>query len=297
MGAGRLTTGSFAGQRGRRIHFRVWEVDDSQPGASPRGTVVIVHGYGEHGGRYGHVAERLTREGYRVLAPDHHGHGESEGTRGRISFEDAVTDLDHLVNIAHDAPAGPPVFMLGHSMGGALALRYALSHADRLTGLIVSAPLVQVEGRAAAKLLGRVLGVIAPGAPVARIDPGLVSRDPAVVAAYAEDPLVHHDPIPAETVSEFLRHAATLPDHVHRITLPTLLLYGTADRLCAPAGAELVRERMRQADLTTRTYEGLYHEILNEPERDRVLDDIVEWLAAHAPALSAPANPDRAELR
>lgn len=297
MGAGKLTTGSFAGQKGRRIHFRVWEIDDSQYAASPRGTVVIVHGYGEHGGRYGHVAERLTREGYRVLAPDHHGHGESQGTRGRISFADALADLDQLVGMAGEPPAAQPVFMLGHSMGGALALRYALSHGERLAGLIVSAPLVQVEGRPAAKLLGRVLGAVAPGAPVARIDPEHVSRDPAVVAAYTNDPLVHHDPLPAGTVSEFLRHAATLPNDVHRITLPTLLLYGTEDRLCAPAGAELVAERMTSADLATRTYEGLYHEILNEPERDRVLDDIVEWLATHTPALSGPADPDRAERR
>lgn len=275
MGTGSLTAGSFSGARGRRIRYRSW---DARPEDPVRAVIVIVHGYGDHSGRYQHVAERLVAEGYLVLAPDHHGHGESEGPRGRISFEDAVADLDQLTNIAAQAAPGRPLFMLGHSMGGALALRYALAHGDRLAGLIVSGPLVEVQGRAAAKLLGRVLGVVAPGAPVARIDPAQVSRDPAVVAAYESDPLVHHDPLPAQTVAEFLRHAATLPGDVSAVTVPTLLLYGTADQLCAPSGAVLVSERIGATDLVVKSYEGLYHEILNEPEREQVLDDIVEWL-------------------
>jgi lysophospholipase len=282
VGTGELTRSSFVGAGGRRIAWRRWDV----PHAA-RAVVVIVHGFGEHSGRYGYAADRLSGEGYLTLALDHHGHGESDGPRGRISFAGAVADLDRLVDMATQSAPDLPVFMLGHSMGGAIALRYALAHGERLAGLILSGPLVQVEGRAAAKLLGRALGSVAPGLPLARLDPNLVSRDPEVVRAYREDPLVHHDPLPAGTVAEFLRYAATLPDEVHRIELPTLLLYGTADGLCAPEGSVLVAERIGSGDLETKPYEGLYHEILNEPERDRVLDDICAWLDARAPALSA----------
>lgn len=282
MGAGELSLNSFKGAQGGTISWRRWENDPAQVG----GVVVLAHGFGEHSARYEHVAERLRREGYAVYALDHHGHGRSEGRRGRISFTDAVEDIDRLVGLAADQHPDRPVFLLGHSMGGSLALRYALAHGNRLAGLIVSAPLVQVDGRPAAKLLGRLLGAVAPNLPVARLDPNLISRDPEVVRAYVEDPLVHHDPLPAGTVSEFLRHAETLPDHVSAISVPTLLMYGTGDRLCDPNGAELVSQRIGAADLTTIPYDGLHHEIFNEPEREQVLDDMIGWLTTHTSELT-----------
>lgn len=282
MGAGELSHSSFKGARGRTISWRLWDAG----GEAARAVVVIAHGYGEHSGRYDHVAQRLVRQGYAVYAPDHNGHGRSEGTRGRISFADAVADLDQLIALAAERHPDLPIFLLGHSMGGALALRYALAHGDRLTGLILSGPLVQVEGRPAAKLLGRFLGAVAPGLPLTKLDPQLVSRDPDVVRAYVEDPLVFHRPLPAGTVAEFLNRAATLPGEVSAITAPTLLMYGTADGLCNPQGAVLVSERIGATDLTTIPYEGLYHEILNEPEQQRVLDDLSGWLAARTPAVT-----------
>ncbi len=285
MGRGKLSIGSFTGARGRRIAWTSWPRDDEDP-ARVRAVVVIAHGFGEHSGRYTHVAEQLQAEGCAVYALDHHGHGRSEGRRARISFADAVADLDQLVSLAVAEHPGAPVFLLGHSMGGALALRYAIAHGERLSGLIVSAPLVEVEGRAGAKLMGRLLGTVAPGLPLARLDPNLVSRDPEVVRTYVQDPLVHHQPLPAGTVAEFLRHAATLPADVSRVTVPTLLMYGTADRLCAPAGAVLVSERIGASDLTTRAYDGLYHEILNEPEREQVMGDLVGWLRERTPVVS-----------
>lgn len=290
MGRGRLSTGSFPGARGRRIAWTSWETS-ADGDDHPRAVVIVAHGFGEHRKRYVHMAERLSVEGYAVFALDHHGHGESEGARGRISFPDAVADLDRLLDIAAERYPDAPVFLLGHSMGGSLALRYALAHGERLRGLILSGPLVQVEGRTAAKLLGRALAVVAPNLPLARLDPKLISRDPAVVGAYVEDPLVFHRPLPAATVSEFLRRAASLPDEVDRVSLPTLLMYGTADRLCDPAGAILVSERLGSADLTTRRYDGLYHEIFNEPERDRVLDDLIAWLDERAPARAGSEDP------
>lgn len=290
MGAGeRLTTTAaaaeqaFTGTCGRRIVWRSWVPDARQAHA----VLALSHGFGEHSGRYGYVGERLAREGHAVYALDHHGHGKSQGARARISFDDAVADLDRLIDLAMERHPHKPVFLLGHSMGGAIALRYALAHEERLAGLILSGPLVEVQGRELAKLLGHLLGAIAPGLPLARIDPNLVSRDRAVVDAYVTDPLIHHQPVPAGTIAEFLRHAATLPDAVGQLRLPTLLLYGTADRLCAPEGAIRVAERIGSQDLTVSAYDGLYHEILNEPERDRVLAEISSWLAARLPAATS----------
>ena len=289
-----MTSETFAGTRGRSIHWTNWEPPAPE---SAGGIIVIVHGFGEHSGRYDHVAQRLTSAGWAVFALDHHGHGRSEGPRGRISFPDAVADIDHLVDLAVARHPGLPVFLLGHSMGGALALRYTLAHQDRLAGLILSGPLVQVEGRAAAQLLGRVLGRVVPSLPLARLDPNLVSRDPQVVRDYVEDPLVFHQPLPAATVSEFLRHAATLPAEVDQVRLPTLLMYGTEDQLCAPQGAVLVSERIAAADLTTKPYEGLYHEILNEPEQDQVLNDVCAWLAARDTQSPRQSSSSRVPLK
>jgi lysophospholipase len=270
--------GTFGGAGGRQIFWRSWL------GAEPlRAIVVLAHGFGEHSGRYEHVAERLKSEGYGVYALDHHGHGRSAGARGRFAMNDAIDDLDQLVLLAASRHPDADVFLLGHSLGGAIALRYAMRHSNRLAGLIVSAPVAEVDGRRAAKAAGRLLGRLVPALPVARVNPKLISRDPAVVAAYEFDPLVFWG-IPAGTAAELLAHADALPDDVRSVTLPTLLIWGTDDRICAPAGAEMVARRIGSNDLTTTPYPGLYHEILNEPEREQVLGELLEWLAARVPA-------------
>ncbi len=272
--------GSFRGSRARRLAWQSWSPAGDQ---QHKGVVTIAHGYGEHVGRYRHVAARLNQAGYVVYGLDHQGHGLSAGKRGRISLRSAVTDLDQLiVTVARARNPDLPQFLLGHSMGGAIALRYAMAHQARLTGLAVSAPLAAVDGGPALKALGRGLGRILPGAPVSRVDPRLVSRDHAVVKAYIADPLNHHGAIPAGVAREFILHVGTLDADVRRITLPTLLMWGTADRLCPPAGSELVAANIGSDDLTVKRYEGLFHEILNEPEREQVMDDLVAWLDLHA---------------
>jgi acylglycerol lipase len=269
--------GSFRGVKDREIVWRGWF-----PEEPVKAIITLAHGYGEHSGRYAYVASRLTAAGYAVYAPDHHGHGRSQGKRGRVSLAAAVTDLDQMiVTVSTARHPDSPQFLLGHSMGGAIALRYASVHQDRLAGLVVSAPLAALDGGAALKAVGKLLGVIAPGAPVSRVDPRLVSRDGAVVDAYVADPLNYHGPIPARVAREFLLSTQALPQEVRRITIPTLLLWGTADRLCPPRGAEAVAASIGSDDFTKTAYEGLFHEIMNEPERDQVLDQIISWLAAH----------------
>jgi alpha-beta hydrolase superfamily lysophospholipase len=221
-----------------------------------------------------------------VYALDHHGHGRSAGPRGQFSMQAAVDDLDQLVLLAQSRHPQTDTILLGHSMGGAITLRYAMEHGHRLAGMILSGALAQIDGHAPAKALGRLVGSLAPRLPVAKIDSRLISRDPAVIAAYDFDPLTFAS-IPAGTAAEFLRHAKTLPADLPRITIPALVMWGTADGLCAPAGSELIASRLGSADVTAAPFKGLYHEILNEPEREQVIARLLHWLGAHVPAAHA----------
>jgi alpha-beta hydrolase superfamily lysophospholipase len=266
------------GKGGTELHVRVWETE------TPRAVIVLAHGFGEHTGRYDHVAARLNEGGYLVVAADHHGHGQSNGRRGMIRFDRAVADLDSVVLSQRAIHPQLPIVLLGHSMGGAIALRYAIAHQDRLSGLILSAPLVQVDAHPLAKLAGALIARICPRLPIVELDPGLISRDRAVVAAYEADPLVRHKPIPAGTAVQFVQHAGTILDDAADIRLATLLLWGTADGLCPPAGARALADALEPTELTTRVFDGLYHEIFNEPEQDAVLDAVVLWLALHLDA-------------
>jgi acylglycerol lipase len=273
-------TGLLTGAGGRRLFWQSW-----MPERETRALVVIVHGAGEHSDRYVHVADALTRDGYGVYALDHRGHGRSEGPRALVDrLDSVVSDLDQLVVQASAEHPAAPVYMLGHSMGGTVALRYTLVHEGRLAGLILSGPLAALEGAPAPlRVLGRVLSVVAPRLPLIAIDPSLVSRDEAVVSAYVADPLVHHGKLPARTAAELAAAIDAFPDTVGAITVPTLIVYGTADGLCPPAGSQMLAARMGSADKTVKAYDGLFHEILNEPEREVVLADIRSWLAERTP--------------
>ena len=275
------TSAQLTGSRGRQIFWRAWT-----PEEPPRAVVVIAHGAGEHSGRYEQVAAALVDAGYAVYALDHQGHGRSEGARALIERVDqAVSDLDALVVLASAAYPDLRVFLLGHSMGAMIALRYAPVHQERLSGLILSGALAALEDvPAPLRVIGQMLSRVAPKTPLIAIDASLVSRDPAVVQAYRADPLVHHGKLPARTAAEIADTVAALPSAVGAITVPTLILYGTDDRLCPPAGSVMVGERIGSADRTVTAYDGLFHEILNEPERAVVLADICAWLASRATA-------------
>jgi acylglycerol lipase len=281
-------TGFMRGTGGRQIFKQSW-----LPDGVPRVLVVIVHGAGEHSDRYRHVADALTADGCAVHALDHRGHGRSEGPRALIDrLDHAVADIDQLVLEAREPHPQVPVFMLGHSMGGTLALRYAIRHPDRLSGLILSGPLAALEAAPAPmRLAATILSATVPRLPLIAVDPTLISRDPDVVSAYRSDPLVHHGRLPVRTVAELSRAIAAFPEEVSAITVPTLIAYGTADALCPPAGSRMLGERIGAADKTVKAYEGLFHEILNEPEREQVLADIRTWLAAHVASASPAGDP------
>jgi acylglycerol lipase len=280
-------TGTLDGVGGRQIFRQSWHAGDAVDEA-PRGVVVIVHGAGEHSGRYEHVAARLVAEGYAVHALDHRGHGRSDGPRALIDRMDhAAADLDQLVVAAGAEHPGLPIFILGHSMGATISLRFMLSHQDRVAGMILSGALASVQASAALRAIGHAMSAVAPRLPLIAIDPSLISRHPAVVAAYQADPLVHHGKLPARTAAEIADTVDAFPADVPRITTPTLIAFGTADALCPPKGSAMLGERIGSSDITVRPYEGLYHEILNEPEQRTVLDGICGWLNAHLTPVAA----------
>ncbi len=286
----RTAEGFLAGHGGQRIFWQTWS-----PEGAPGAVVVIVHGASEHSGRYDYVARALVDDGYAVYALDHRGHGRSDGPRAVIDrLARAVADVDRLVAQVRAEHPDLPIAMLGHSMGGTVALGYAIRHQEHLTGLVLSGPLAALEAAPAPlRIAGRLLSAVAPTLPLVAIDANLVSRDPEVVRDYVSDPLNHHGKLPARTVDELVRAIDDFPEAVATITLPTLILYGTEDGLSPPAGAQMLQARIASADKTTIAYPGLFHEILNEPERDAVLTDIRGWLAERlAASVEAGATAD-----
>lgn len=272
-------TGRLEGVGGLTIFWQAW-----RPEAHPRAVVVLAHGASEHSARYGHVAARLTGEKLALYALDHRGHGRSAGRRAHIDrMAHVVADLAALLDIAAERHPGVPLYLLGHSVGGCVALSYALEHQDRLDGLILSAPVAALETASpVTRLLASVLSMLLPALPVFAVDATTVSRDPEVVRDYEEDPLVHHGKLSARTVAEIAGAVERFPDAVPSLELPLLAMHGTADTLVPLAGTEMVHERAGSRDKRLELYVGLYHEILNEPERDRVIDDVVGWISEHA---------------
>jgi acylglycerol lipase len=269
--------GTLAGVGGVEIYWQAW-----LPEGEARTVVALAHGASEHGGRYGWTGEQLAARGFALYAADHRGHGRSAGPRAYVDrMANAVGDLDDVVDLAHSAHPGTKTFLLGHSMGGAVALSYAIEHQERLDGLILSAPLAALEAAdPLTRLAGRALSLLLPRVGVFPIDSTGVSRDPEVVRDYDADPLNYHGKLPARTVAELTDAVGGYPEKVAGLTLPLLTMHGSADRITPPHGSEMIIERAGSEDKSIIRYDGLYHELLNEPERQQVLDDIAAWIEA-----------------
>ena len=275
------------GGSGVELYWQGW-----LPDGEPRGLVFIAHGLAEHSGRYAHVGEALAARGYGVYAIDHRGHGRSEGKRTLIdSVDQTVEDLRAFAATMRSSHPGIPVFLLGHSMGGAIAYAYALKYQRDLRGLVLSAPAVVIENVNPVTLaVGKVLSRVAPGAGVVQLDATAVSRDPEIVRRYDTDPLNYRGKVAARTAAELVDLANAAPERLREITLPLLVFQGSADRLVPVKASQLVHEKAGSTDKTLKTYEGLYHETMNEPEKDEVIAMVAEWLDSHL----APAEPGQA---
>jgi alpha-beta hydrolase superfamily lysophospholipase len=270
--------GTFPGAAGGSVFWQAWTPD------AVKAVVVLSHGLAEHSGRYAHVAARLNDAGYVLYALDHRGHGRSDGTAGNIEGMAVVrADLDTLLTRARGEHPGLPVFLLGHSFGGLAALDYVVDRGrSGLTGLVLSGAFVDPEaGNAVQRRLAGVLSRLAPNLGVVPLDPSTVSKDPAEVEKYVKDPLNYHGKVRARSGAEMIAASRRVAAGVRAVTLPALVMHGAADRLAPPEGSRLVAERLGSNDKTLTLYDGLRHEIFNEPERDAVLADVVTWLDKH----------------
>lgn len=271
------TTSTFSGVGGTTIEYDVYE-----PEGAPKGLILVAHGLGEHRGRYHHVAERLVALGLRVAVPDHRGHGKSGGPRcDTRDVSEFTADLETLRKAT--LVEGAPTYLLGHSMGGLIALDYALDHQSDLAALMLSGPLVLPGEDQPPYLIAiaKVLGKVVPTLGTLALDPQSVSKDPQVVAAYEADPLNYHGKVRAGTGAALLNRLQTFPARLPSLRLPLLVMHGADDKLTNPEGSRLVDRLTGSTDKTLMIYPGLFHEIFNEPEQDQVLGDLTTWLDKH----------------
>lgn len=253
--------------------------------AERKAIVVVVHGYGEHSGRYRHVIRALTDARYGVYTLDHRGHGKSEGLRAHFdSFDQPIDDLQDYIEIVRAKQENEPIYMLGHSMGALITLAYALRHPDDLAGIVVSAAPVNADANVSKALVatGNILTNVIPKVPLLKLVPlETLSRDPDVVRAFREDPLTYKGNMRVRLGTELNKTAKWVREHLSELKLPILVLYGEADELVNPSGSRLVYDKAGSSDKKIKSYHNLRHEIMNEPERDKVLADIIAWLDKH----------------
>ena len=253
------------GTRGR-IVVHVWQEGE------PRFVVLLAHGFGEHAGRYDHVSRRLVAEGAIVYAPDHLGHGKSDGERAHVEDgEDFSTDLHRVAEQARSAHPGVPVVLLGHSMGGLIATRYAQKHLGELDALVLSGP--AIGGNPGLEML-----VGLDPIPEVPIDPDILSRDTSVGRAYAEDPLVWHGGFKRSTLRALITAVQAVAEGPRLGSVPTLWIHGEEDQLIPLAITREAIGRVRGERFEERVYEGARHEVFNETNKEEVLDDVVAFI-------------------
>ncbi|MDT5306065.1 MAG: hypothetical protein QOE48_1735 [Mycobacterium sp.] len=272
------TERTFDGIGGVRIVYDVWT-----PDTTPRGVVVLSHGFGEHARRYDHVAQRFGQDALVTYALDHRGHGRSGGKRVLVKdISEYTGDFDTLVGIAGKEHPGVTRVVLGHSMGGGIVFAYGVERPDAYDLMVLSGPAVAAQTAVSPPLgwLAKTLGAIVPGLPVQQLDAGAVSRDPAVVDAYNTDPLVYHGKVPAGVARALVLVGETMPKRAAALTAPLLVVHGSEDQLIPVDGSRQLADAVGSSDVELKVYPGLYHEVFNEPERDQVLDDVVSWINA-----------------
>lgn len=271
--------GTFKGQKNLNLYYQCW-----LPSGEPKAILLVVNGLAEHSGRYQNLVDYFVPKGYAVYSYDHRGHGRSEGARCYVErFSEYVDDLKSFFDIVRGEHKEAKVFLIGHSMGGTIATAYAIRYQQDLAGLLLSAATLKVGSTASPVLIAMagILSALLPKMGTIVIDAPAISRDKAVVHAYVNDPLVYRGKIPARMGAELVKTVQELPSKMPEITLPILIMQGTIDRLSAPAGSQMLYERISSKDRTLKLYEGFYHEIFNEPQREQVFKDIEAWLASH----------------
>lgn len=253
----------------------------SLPVGTAKAILVLVHGKDEHIGRYWHVIAVLNESGYAVFAHDHRGHGRSDGPRGVIDrFDDYVDDLDLLVEHARAQHPDLPIYLLGHSMGGLIATRYALAHQSKLSGLILSGPALLIGEHEPAwkKRLMVLLGRIAPNLRISTSEPGMLSRNPEVERAFSADPLCNNERTRLGFARALYLAAEATRPRAAELSLPLLIMHGDADRLTSPRGSIAFFNAAGSPDKTLKLWPDNRHEIFNDLNSASVITFMLQWL-------------------
>jgi len=261
---------------GLGIFYRSW-----RPATDTRGVVVIVHGFNAHSGYYAWAAGQLAGAGLAVYALDLRGRGQSDGERFFVeTFADYVADVASFVTLVKSREPGLPVFLLGHSAGGIVACLYTLDHQQQLSGLICESFAFRLPAPDFALAVLKGLSHVAPHAHVLHLKNEDFSRDPNVVAAMNADPLIAHETQPTKTVAQLVLADERLNEEFSRITLPVLILHGTADKAAKPTGSQTFFDNVGSTDKTLKFYDGHVHDLLNDIDKQEVMADITTWTGA-----------------
>mgnify|MGYP001823452317 FL=1 len=271
--------GTIKDIRGANIFYQYWS-----PEEHARANLVIVHGLAEHSGRYMNVVNHFVPAGYAVYGIDHIGHGRSDGDRVYVDrFQDYTTTLATYIDMIHDWQPDKPIFLIAHSMGGLIGAAYLLEHQHGLSGAVLSGPGIKVPDNISRTVIfmGKILSKILPRVGILQLDSNGVSRDPAVVDAYVNDPLVYTGKVTARLGAEMLKTMQDVTNSASRINLPLTIVQGGNDILIDPGGAQLLYDSVSSEDKTIKIYEGFYHEVFNDPGHEQVLNDVWKWIEAH----------------
>lgn len=265
---------SFEGVGGLKIATRSWK-----PERSPRAVMILVHGFNAHSGYMEYPGEQFAANGIASYALDLRGRGNSDGERFYVEeFSDYLGDVHKLVEIARGENPGLPVFVLGHSAGGVIATSYVYEHQDEIAGLVCESFAFDVGLPHLVQLALQGVGYLAPHLHVFSLNNADFSRDPAHVERMNNDPLIAKESQPAETASEMLKAAERLKEHMPNFNVPVFITHGTEDKATRPAGSQYFYDHAGSADKTLKLYEGHYHDLLADVDKEIVMNDILMWV-------------------
>ena len=271
-------TSTFENKAGLKIFTRIW-----LPDGDPRGIVVITHGLNSHSGYYQWTAEQLTAKSYVAYAPEQQGRGQSEGERFYTeNIYDVVADVDYVVDLAKTAYPNLPVFILGHSAGGVLACLYTLEHQEKVSGLICESFAFKVPAPDFALAVLKGVSHIAPHLHTIKLKNEDFSRDTEVVTFMNNDPLIANESQPSKSMEQLVKADERLEKEFANITIPVFIIHGTSDKATKPGGGEFVYDKTGSPDKCLRFYEGHYHDLLNDLDKEIVMTDIIGWLEKHS---------------
>jgi acylglycerol lipase len=274
------TTGAFQTADNLNIYTIQW-----LPDTKAKGVVIMVHGLSEHIGRYQHVAEALANAGYKVYGLDHRGHGKSDGKRVQVtSHTHFLNDLKSYFDTIRSENNEEKIFLLGHSMGSVIALQFALIHQNSLAGLVVTGTATDVASMVSPMLRNIANGLhkIVPHAPIgAPLKVETLINDAAMQQIWLADTLVHKGWTPVSIAKYIIDTGDVIQMNAKQLVLPILIMHGEEDKVASISGSRIMYERVSSADKTLKTWANMQHEILNEVDRQAVINTIIEWLDKH----------------